>query len=319
MRNLLPVLLGLAVVGVLEAAYYLLRYFQDRRVHELQRRLQSLGVRQDTPSLLRAGKLSTNPTLDEILRAVPILRRLEHLLEQADVDTTVARLLLYAAVLGGAGLFGGILAHAGPAAPVLLAMIGMLSPVVVIFILRSRRSDRVSEQLPDALDMMARSLRAGHALQNAFQLVAIEAPSPINIEFGRAYEEQRLGRTLEQAVVAITERVPQNADLRILAVSIAIQKQTGGNLAEILEKIAETIRSRYRFFGKLKSLTAEGRMSGVILGALPLCMGMFMAVANPTYMRPLFDDQIGNYFLYYAVGSWTFGLVWMFRMTKVDL
>ena len=115
------------------------------------------------------------------------------------------------------------------------------------------------ERVHEALDMMARSLRAGHSLASAFKMVATELPAPINIEFGRAFEEQNLGMSFERAVIQMTKRAPQNRELKIFAVSVILQKETGGNLVEIAEGLAELVRQRYRFYGKLKTLTAEGR------------------------------------------------------------
>ena len=248
----------------------------------------------------------------------PFALKLEQLLVEADLSITVAQLLVYilAGTLGG-GVLGGVL-NAGPPGIAAFAIIGFFLPFAVVLIARDRRSNRISEQLPDALDMMARALRAGHAITNSFQFVASEMPEPINMEFGRAYEEQRLGRTLEDSVVEMTERVPRNRDLKIVAVSILVQKETGGNLTELLENIAETIRARYRFYGKLRALTAEGRMSGIVLASLPVGMIGFLAVANPSYLKVLFTHPVGMMILAYAVLSWGFGLFWMFRMTKVD-
>jgi tight adherence protein B len=248
---------------------------------------------------------------------MPFALRLEALLVEADLSTAVAQLLTISILLAVAGGTLGM-ALAGGTAVIILTLIGAALPVLFALIARNRRANKISEQLPDALDMMARAMRAGHGVANSFQFVASEMPEPINLEFGRAYEEQRLGRSLDAAVLEMTRRVPKNRDLKILAVSILVQKETGGNLTEILEKIANTIRDRYRFFGKLRSLTAEGRMSGMVLGSLPLLMLGFLALFNPKYVTPLFTDPMGWLFLGFAAVIWTVGLVWMFSLTKVD-
>jgi tight adherence protein B len=183
---------------------------------------------------------------------------------------------------------------------------------------RERRSRQLSEQLPEALDMMARSLRAGHALGSAFQLVAGEMPEPISVEFSRAYEEQRLGMPLERAVREMAARAPSNGDLKIFAVSTVIQKETGGNLAEILDGIAHTVRERYRFFGKLRSLTAEARISAVIVSLLPLAMAAFLAITQPAYMVRLVDNGMGRTILAGGIASWVLGVVWFQKLTRFD-
>jgi tight adherence protein B len=184
---------------------------------------------------------------------------------------------------------------------------------------RSRRSTKLSEQLPDALDMMGRSLRAGHALSSSFKMVASELPAPVSLEFARAFEEQNLGLPFEKAIAQMVKRCPTNRDLKIFAVSVIVQKETGGNLVEIIEKIAETIRQRYRFFGKLDTLTAEGRMSSYILGALPILTGFFIAFTNPPYVMLLFTTHMGNMIFGYAVVSWLVGFLVMRSMAKVTI
>jgi tight adherence protein B len=150
-------------------------------------------------------------------------------------------------------------------------------------------------------------------------MVANEMPVPISIEFARAFEEQNLGLPFDKAVAQMTKRAPSNRDLKIFAVSVIVQKETGGNLVEIIEKIADTVRQRYRFYGKLNTLTAEGRMSSYILGALPILTGFFIAAVNGPYAQLLITEKMGNYILGYAVVSWALGFMWMRRMSKVTV
>ena len=321
MRELLIGLGALAVVALIEGLYHTVRFVGERRREELRRRLQTLGGGEAGASgatLLRQGKLSALPFLDDLLRGLPLAERLELLIEQAEANLTVAQLGAYSALAALAGGTLGFLA-AGPVPGLVLALAGAAVPTVIIVGMREKRSRKLSEQLPDALDMMARSLRAGHALTSAFKLVASEMPSPVNVEFGRAFEEQNLGMSFDRAVVQMTARAPGNRDLKIFAVSVIIQKETGGNLVEILEKLSETIRARYRFYGKLAALTAEGRLSGIVLGVLPIVTGVAATAMNPQYMRMLLTTPIGRACLIYAVVSWLVGLVWLRQMAKVEL
>jgi len=319
MGTVLQVLLGLVVLGALEALFYLVRYLQERKNANLARRLRALGEGKVTGSiLLRAGRMSSIGIVNDLLQPLGAAQWLERLLEQADLDTTVAMLLTVSLALCAGGIGAGFYLNAGLVMAIIFGLFGLCLPLVAVLVMRSKRSKKISEQLPEALEMMTRSLRAGHALEHAFQLVATEAPGPINIEFGRAFEEQRLGRTLEQTVVGITQRVPDNPDLNIFAVSVAVQKDTGGNLTELLEKIAETIRSRYRFYGKLAALTAEGRISGIVLGGLPIAMLMLLVVLNYEYVKPLFESRDGNLVLGLAGAVWLVGVVALFRLAKVE-
>jgi tight adherence protein B len=320
MRGIVIGVVTFAAVFALEAVIYTLRYFGDRKQDELKRRLQSLGSTEAVKfGLLRAGRLSASPVLDALLRGIPISQRLEDLLEQAEIDITVARLLTYCGITGVVLYMLGLLTAGGPVMSLVLLPMGFLLPIMVVSWKRTRRSTKLSEQLPDALDMMGRSLRAGHALSSSFKMVASELPPPISLEFARAFEEQNLGLPFERAIAQMVKRCPTNRDLKIFAVSVIVQKETGGNLVEIIEKIAETVRQRYRFFGKLDTLTAEGRMSSYILGALPILTGLFIGFTNPPYVMLLFTTHMGNMIFGFAVVSWIIGFVTMRRMAKVSI
>src|SRR5450432_2199353 len=313
MQIILIGVLAFTAVAVIETLFYTLRFFTDRRQDELKRRLSSLGTfegRGAVTGLLRKGKLSANPAIDAILRSLKVTARLETMLEQTELEMTVARLLGYCAAGAFVGLILGLLSDGGWLSLILVLLFGFL-PLGFVMFMRSRRSRKLSEQLPDALDMMARSLRAGHALSSSFKLVAAEMPSPINTEFARAFEEQNLGMPFERAIAQMTKRAPENRDLKIFAVSVIVQKEIGGNLVEIIEKIAETIRLRYRFYGKLDTLTAEGRMSSYILGALPILTGLFIGFTNPPYVMLLFTTPMGNKIFGFAIAIWLFGFLWM--------
>lgn len=319
MRSVLIVVVSVAGIFMVEALYYTYRFLVDRKEDQLRRRLQTLGTSasQAGIALLRQGKLSQIPLLDGLLRGVPITERLELLLEQAEIGMTVARLLAYSATGAVAAFSVGLVSGVGPLLSLVLVPIGGAIPFMVVVFARERRSRKLSEQLPDALDMMARSLRAGHALASCFKMVANEMPQPINVEFARAFEEQNLGMPFERAVSQMTKRVPNNRDLKIFAVSVIVQKETGGNLVEIIEKIADTVRARYRFYGRLQTLTAEGRMSSYILGALPIMTGLFISFTNLPYVSLLVTDKMGKMILAYAFVSWLLGFLWMKRMAKV--
>jgi tight adherence protein B len=231
---------------------------------------------------------------------------------------TVAQLLAYMGIAALLGVALAILGSGGVLLIVLPLLFGLL-PLFFVLFKRSQRSTKLSQQLPDALEMMARSLRAGHALQSSFKMVATEMPTPVSIEFGRAFESQELGMPFEKAVADMTRRAPENQDLKIFALSVIVQKETGGNLVEIIEKIADTVRGREKFQGKLRGLTAEGRMSSYILGALPFVSLLFMLFGNRDYLMPMFEESVGHYVLAYGIISWVLGFLWMRKMIKVKM
>jgi tight adherence protein B len=321
MRTAFIVLLSLAIVLGLEAAYFAVRSVLQRRTDELKRRLQTLGApgQGGESSLLRRGRFASNPALGSLLRTLRLAQRTERFLVSANSSLTVAQLWGYSAALAAGALTLTIaLGLAFLPLPIFVGFAGGL-PALVLAAAADRRCRKISEQLPEALDMMARSLRAGHATSVAFQMVATELPEPVSLEFGRAFEEQRLGLSLDLAILHMTERSPKNRDLKIFATSAIIQKETGGNLAELLSGIAETIRARFRFEGKLRALTAEGRASGVVLALMPIVTVIMLLVVSPEYFRPLVTEPSGRAIAFCTGLTWVAGVVWLHRLTKVDL
>ena len=320
MQIILIGILAFTVVAVMEALVYTLRFVTDKRKDELKRRLSSLGTAdaKAITGLLRKGKLSANPAIDAFLRSISLTARLENMLEQTELEITVARLLTYCGAGAFLGLVVGLFSDGGPLSVLLVILFGLL-PLMFVMFIRSRRSRKLSEQLPEALEMMARSLRAGHALSSAFKMVATEMPTPVSIEFGRAFEAQELGLPFEKAVADMTRRAPDNQDLKIFALSVIVQKETGGNLVEIIEKIADTVRARYKFQGKLAGLTAEGRMSSYIVGRAPLLHAAVPAVRQSPVRHAALHHRAGHYFLFAGGFMWTLGFVWMKSMTKVTI
>ena len=217
----------------------------------------------------------------------------QKMFEQADCHIKPSTLF-------GIGL---LLAAAGATVTVLVKLPIYMAPVdgLVMFSLpwiwlwnkRRVRLNKFAAQLSDALELVARALRAGHSLGAGMHVVAEEMPSPIADEFGRVFEEQNLGIPIEDSMQSMCERVP-NLDLRFFVTSVAIQRQTGGDLAEILDKIGYVVRERFRILGQVKALTGEGRLSGVVLIALPFALFGFMLNAKPDYIEPLWTTDLGK-------------------------
>jgi tight adherence protein B len=217
----------------------------------------------------------------------------QKLFEQADCHIKPSTLTGIGLILGMLGATVTILAKL----PLLLAPINGLFLFLVpwMWLLNKRRSRlaRFAAQLSDGLELVARALRSGHSLASGMHVVAEEMPSPISDEFGRVFEEQNLGIPIEDSLRAMCERVP-NLDLRFFVTSVGIQRQTGGDLAEILDKIGYVIRERYRILGQVKALTGEGRLSGIVLIALPFALFGFMLNTKPDYVEALWTTELGK-------------------------
>ncbi len=301
-----PILIAIAAfVGVTAFVAGIAMLLLDRSSAKIEDRLQLLaGI--NTPaakefvkqSALLAEPLEKKPNLLETL--FNRFGDVNRLFAQADVQITVSRLALLCAVLAGAGMGVGAIygLHLG-LLPVVGLALGMV-PIAWLLWRRKRRLKTFGVQLPEALDMLARALRAGQSLNAGFNMVANEIPAPLGREFGRVFEEQNLGVSLEDSLDALTERVP-NTDLRFFATAVVLQRQTGGDLAEILDKISHLIRERFQIWGQIQALTGEGRLSGIVLLALPVVLFFVMLRLNYDYVMVLFNDPMGKKMLLGAI------------------
>ncbi len=217
-------------------------------------------------------------------------------IEQAGITLEPTKFLL---VAGGAAVVGAVLwlftGLTPVISPVAAVTLGAL-PFIWLWMKRRSRLKKFGKQLPEALDLIARALRAGHSLGSGFQLVAKEMADPIGKEFARCYEEQNFGIPLEEALEDMCDRVP-NLDLRFFATAVILQRQTGGDLAEILDKIGHLIRERFKIWGQIQALTGEGRLSGIVLLALPPILFVVMYRLNQDYVMMLFEDPLGQQML----------------------
>ena len=246
--------------------------------------------------LARNELMSEIPWMNRVLIDLQATLHLKKMLDQADLHITPSRLLMFS---GMAGILAA-LAVSMLSANLLLVVLGGLIAAAVPFIhlwwKRKQRFDQFLEHLPDALDLMSRALSAGHAFAEAMHMVSTEMPDPIATEFRKTYEEQNLGLSLKLALENLTQRIPL-LDLRMCVTAVLIQRETGGNLAEILEKVAYTIRERFRIMGDLKTLTTSSRLSAWILCGLPIFVALGVSVLNPDYMSVLWKDPRGHYLI----------------------
>ncbi len=215
------------------------------------------------------------------------------LFEQANVTLAVPNFLLICAGLGAVGMLLPVLAGFSVVLGPLMAVSLAFLPIVWLLFRRKRRLKAFAAQLPEALELIARALRAGHSLAAGFSLVAQEMSDPIGGEFSRTFEEQNLGKPLDESLTDLTKRIP-NLDLKFFATAIILQRQTGGDLAEILDKIGNLVRERFKIWGQVQALTGEGRLSGIVLLALPPALFVVVYRMNPDYLMLLFTDPLGK-------------------------
>ncbi|MEO0604018.1 MAG: type II secretion system F family protein [Myxococcota bacterium] len=306
-----------AVLATGQGLYWAWVAKREREQEELLRRLGSgTGYSEEDGEIA----LFREEAVDQVAGSLgQIGESLQVTLRKADVSYDVSTLLTRMAVLGAVGAVAGALfSRAGLAG----ALIGIPLAYIPLFIVQQQGNSRIKklvEQLPDSLELMARALSAGLGLSDAFRLVAEEMPMPIAAEFGRVQEEVRFGRDYREAFGKLLERNPGVFDLRIFVSSVMLQRDTGGNLIEILENISDTIRQRFLFDAKLAAMTAEAKFSALILGSLPLFVLAVLAFGNPEYLAPLVDTQMGITIIVACLVSYTLGILLMRDLSKVEV
>jgi len=253
-----------------------------------------------------------------IAARVPALEDIELMMEQAGMTSHVPMFLLSSIGIS-VGLALGVLALTRwwPAA-VLAALLGALMPYSVVRFKRNRRIGAFEEMLPEAIDLLARAIRAGHPLSAGMKMVADETKEPIQGEFRRTHEEHRFGLPFEDALLAMADRVSL-IDVRILTTAILIQREVGGNLAEVLDNLANVIRVRFTIRRQLRVYTAQGRFSGYVLAALPIAVGLAIYSLNPPYIRLLFTDPLGKLMVLIALVFQIVGYLWIRKIVNIEI
>lgn len=301
---LLAVLAFVGVAALVGGAVLLLR---DKPSNKIEDRLDML-TGTNTPTAAKEGLAREASILSQPLDDRPgivqvFLERFGNIgliFAQADTNLTIAKLLLISVVMAVMGGAMGVVVGIHPALMPVVALFLAMLPLMWLLFRRKRRLKAFAAQLPDALEMLSRSLRAGQSLGFGFNMVSTEMPLPIGKEFGRVFEEQNLGIGLDESLRGLTERIP-NLDLKFFVTAVILQRQTGGDLAEILDKIGSLIRDRFRIWGQVQALTGEGRLSGVVLLALPFVLFIAVYQLNPDYVTVLFTDPMGKQMLIVGV------------------
>jgi tight adherence protein B len=268
--------------------------------------------------LARRELLSEIPSLNQMLLRVQAALRLKRVLDQADLHITVTRLVMFSVMAGLLAAFAVSMLTISTLLMLAAAFAAMAVPFAHVFYKRRKRMNAFLEALPDALELMSRALQAGHAFAESLHMVATEMPEPIATEFRKTYEEQNLGLSLKLALENLAERVPL-LDLRLCITAIMIQRETGGNLAEILEKVAYTIRERFRILEDLKTLTTSSRLSAWILCGIPIFVALAVTFINPEYMSVLWFDPRGHNLLLVASVMQLSGMFFVRRILKIKI
>jgi tight adherence protein B len=320
---LIPFLVFLFALFLVLGAFLLATQSSDTKRARLQKRLsEALLYSSQTEDveivLARTELMSEIPFLNRALINLQSALHLKRMLDQADLQITPSKLVMFslmAAMLAAmaAGVATGMIAMM-----IVAGLITASLPFLYVLFMRRKRLNQFLELLPDALDLVSRALSAGHAFSEALHMVATEMPDPISAEFQKTYEEQNLGLSLKLALENLTQRIPL-LDLKMCVTAIMIQRETCGNLAEILEKVAYTIRERFRIMGDLKTLTTSSRMSAWLLCGLPIAVSLVITLMNPEYMSVLWRDPRGHVLIAIALFMQLTGMLIVRKILNIKI
>jgi tight adherence protein B len=314
------VLLFTAVILLIEGLYLWWNSAHGGGAQRIARRLKvmstSAASKSERISILKQRRYSRHEGWDRFLHQHRFAHRIDKLLLQAGMKWSVAQFLACSAGTLLAGLVLPLYIAMPPGLRVVLALACMLLPRALVRRARRRRLVRIEQQLPEAADFIARALRAGHSFTNVLQIVGNELPEPLSGEFRIAREEINYGVPLNEALHNMAARVPLT-DLRYMVIAVVIQRDSGGNLAEILGNISQIIRARLKLVAQVRVLSAEGRMSAWILGILPFFVMGMMLLVNPAYIALLWTDATGVRLLWYAAGMIVVGVFWMRKVIRI--
>jgi tight adherence protein B len=314
--NLIFILLVAAAVALLVIGVAVERGGAVAR--EMGERLRRMGPQGEDPvrEVERDRRLSVIPWLDQALRNVRLGERLEMLLYQAGVGLRAGSLIVLCVVFAVGGYIIG-LAMFHRILPAVLGL-AVCAPMPLLYVLqkKSQRMRAFSREFPDALDLLVTALRAGLSFSAAMQIVADEAPEPVRGEFAVTVEEQALGLDPREALINLTRRVDV-LDLRFFATAVLLQRETGGNLAEVLENTSVLIRDRFRVLGDIMTYTAQGKITGLILVSLPIFVALFMLVLTPGFFKPMLESDTGRFALWLAAGMQTAGILAVRKIVNI--
>lgn len=315
MQSIILFAVFFGTVAVLLGIYVFVNRRRLEAVAALRERMRTNGGVSDV-NILRDIRKSAVPVLDRFLTGQTLTPLIERSIQRAGVRWSVGEFVIASTLIGAIGLLAG--QALGMLVALLLATAGFLTPTLILSILRKKRLKRVEQQLPDALDMIVNAMRAGFSFQAAMKFVGEEMPAPVGEEFMRFYDEQRLGVDVRNALLDLQERIG-SLDVKMFVTSLLIQRETGGNLSEILTGLSTLIRDRGALHDQIDTLTAEPKFTGTVLAALPVLAFIGIMTLNRPMMDPMFSTDMGHNILLYAVGSVGFGYYLLMRIADVDV
>jgi len=323
MSALLIALIVFAVVAVATFAAISLvdeRRAQARLIRERLATVQKAPEREpdEELALLRDEQLSQIPALDNILRRSARVSAVQEALLQAGMKFRAGNFLVLCLLSGGVLGFVALAWSRNPAITWAALVIGSFLPYATVTYRRQKRFEKIEELFPEAIDTLARAVRAGHAFTTALEMISNEVSEPLAGEFRKLYEEQKFGMPVRDALMNLTERVPL-VDIKFFVTAVMLQRETGGNLAEILDNLSYVIRERFKIQRQVRVHTAQGRLTMALLMAMPPAVVAILLVFSPDFVRPLFYDPIGHTLLVVSIALQTVGYFVIRKIIKIQV
>ena len=305
--------LAFAVMSLLDQRKAQARILRDR----LTNTEKSSGVPLEL-ALLRDEMLSRIPAFDTLLRRSERVSLLQKMLAQGSVDIRAGNFLIIC-VASGIGLaLAAIIAGGNVMFGWAGLLLGFFVPYAYASHMRARRFQKFEEKFPEAIDTLARAVRAGHAFTTALEMIATELAEPVAGEFRQLYEEQKFGLPVRDALINLTDRIPL-VDVKFFVTAVMLQRETGGNLAEILDNLSYVIRERFKILRQVRVHTAQGRLTMVLLMALPPTIVVLMLMLNPGFIQPLFSDPLGHTLIVAGVTLQTLGYFVIRKIIRIQV
>jgi tight adherence protein B len=316
------VLIFLSTLGLLMSAVYFLVQapLEKRKLRGRLEAVQQVSLRpaDEETEIMRREMLSDVAALNKVLINIPIILRIQLFLQQAAIEMQVVPFLLIVITLALFSFVVALIANVAIFLALIVAACCGSIPFLVAQVKRQRRFAKFEEQFPDAMELLSRAVRAGHAFTTAFSLIAEEMTDPVAEEFRATYQQQNLGLPLRDALANMAERMPL-PDVKIFIAALEIQRDSGGNLGEILNNLSLVVRERFKILREVKVLTAEGRLSMYVLTAMPFIVLALLYITNPTYVSTLFTDPIGRQALWVAAIMQFIGYLIIRKMVRIKV
>jgi tight adherence protein B len=320
----LSIIVFFLVSGAVVGAYYALVHRPEHKAErEFEQRLKDLSTFDSETSgapsvLLNQAASSALPVVDRLVGGTNAGSWLANLVEQSGVATNPGAVITMSLGAGAAlGLLTLLFVHMLLAA-LAAAAVGLALPVIWLKIKRRKRMRRFEEQFPEGLDLLSRAIRAGHAFQTAMGMVADELPAPVGVEFKKSFEQQNFGLPLNEALNNLAQRMPI-MDVKFFITAVQIQRETGGNLAEILDNLAHVVRERFKILRQVRVHTAHGRFTGYVLLGLPAFLAVALMFISPEHMKTLFTVRMGQMMVMGAIVMQFIGFVWIKQVIKIEV